>query len=524
MANRAAHLFTRAAADPAKLALIFEGERYSFAELATRVAEAAGGLARLGITQGTHVGVMLPSSPAFIIVQQALFVLGAVVSPMNIFYRPGEIEHAVRSCDLAYVIMTSGLLERVPARELISALRRVILIDAAVGIPDDDADLLTEAIASGEPCRILAPVAQSDVVLLLLTSATTGKSKGVMLTAANLAANYDRTPGWLGLDAAAVILCALPLYNTFGLNQCINAMLVTGATLVLLPRFDAGRCIEAAALHGCSFLPAVPTMLQKIVDHPDALNGALASIKIILTGGAPVPAALLRRVMAAMGPGTEVLTGYGLTEATALVTTTAVRLGSDGEIEHGRTIGQVLDGITLGVIDDDGHAVEAGLVGEFVVRGPNVMRGYYAAPDDTAAALTSGWLRTGDLGYIDAEGYAYIVDRKKDVIIRGGQNIYPADIEEVLYKVAGVAEAAVVGFPDELLGEVPVAFVALLPGSAVTAAELGERCKAELASYKLPGMIHLMPELPKGPTGKILRRGLKPQLVAATSTLEPLTS
>jgi long-chain acyl-CoA synthetase len=514
MFNRASHLFDRAETDGGKIALIFERERYTFAELATKVRAAAGGLARLGIGKGTHVGIMIPSSPDFIIVQQALFALGAVVSPLNIFYRPGEVAHAVQSCDLDYLVMSSELLERVPPGSAeTSPLRAVILTDNGGETSSKRALSLPDAIADGQPLTALMSIAEDDVAVLLLTSATTGKSKGVMLSAGNLASNYDRTPEWLGLGGDAVILCALPLYNTFGLNQCINAMLVTGATLVLLPRFDAKRCIEAIGRHHCTFLPAVPTMLQKIVDHPDARIGALSSIACIMTGGAPVPAALLRRVLGAVAADAEVLTGYGLTEATALVTLTPVRLGIDGDVEHGRTIGRVLDGMELGIMADDGRLLDVGTVGEIVVRGRNVMSGYYSAPDDTAAALADGWLRSGDLGYVDADGYAFIVDRKKDIIIRGGQNIYPADIEEVLYQVPGVAEAAVVGISDDILGEVPIAFVALASASNLSPSALIEHCKAELAHYKVPAVIHILAELPKGPTGKILRRALRDTMI-----------
>jgi long-chain acyl-CoA synthetase len=249
-------------------------------------------------------------------------------------------------------------------------------------------------------------------------------------------------------------------------------------------------------------------MLQKIIDFPGADESRLGSVTKILTGGAPVPAALLRRVLR-VAPRADVMSAYGLTEGTALVTMTPVRLGADGEIEHGRTIGRVLDGITLAIADDDGALCPTGEVGEIVIRGPNVMRGYYRAPDDTAVALAGDWLHTGDIGFIDAEGYVFIVDRKKDVIIRGGQNIYPADIEEVIYQVPGVAEVAVVGARDDLLGEVPVAYVALVPGCEVEEAAILERCVADLARYKIPAQIHFLPELPKGPTGKILRRELR---------------
>lgn len=505
MANRAAHLFAQASERPGAVALVCEDETISFAALADRVRAAAGALAVLGVGKGSHVGIWLPSCPDFIVIQQALFMLGAIVTPINVQYRPGELAHAVDCCDLGWIVTTAALGETLGS----APPSRLIAIDCAGDTPTLFS--LPAAVARAMPCAAMAEVDAGDLAMLLLTSATTGKAKGVMLSAGNLAANYDRTPGWLGLDQASVILCALPLYNTFGLNQCINAMLVTGCTLVLHARFDAERCIAAIGTHRCTFLPAVPTMLQKIIDHPAASREALHHLRRVMTGGAPVPPTMLRRLLA-LAPDVEVLTGYGLTEGTALVTLTTVRLGADGMIERDRSIGRVLDGMTLAILDEAGAPLPAGTSGEIVVSGPNVMRGYYRSPEDSAAALDGPWLRTGDIGYLDADGHAYIVDRKKDVIIRGGQNIYPADIEEVLYEVPGVCEAAVVARPDELLGEVPIAFVALRAGAEASEEAMIAHCRARLAGYKCPVTIAILGELPKGPTGKILRRALRPAL------------
>jgi len=508
MANRAAPLLARAAETPEATALIFEDVPISYAKLAGHARDAMNGLAALGVGRGDRVGLWLPSTPDFIIAQQALFLLGAVVTPLNILYRAQEVEHAVACCDLGRIITTGTL-----AATLADAPPCPLI---AMDLATDRGEVrsLPQAIGNAQPCDSIADPDDEELAMLLLTSATTGKAKGVMLSIANLAANYDRTPDWLGVHRRSVILCALPLYNTFGLNQGINAMLATGCAMVLLPRFDAEACIAAIAEHRCTFLPAVPTMLQKIVDHPAASREALGSLRTVMTGGAPVPSPLLRRLLE-LAPDVELLTGYGLTEATALVTLTQVRLGEDGRIGRERTIGRVLDGIDIAILDEDGRMQPAGASGEIAVRGPNVMAGYYHAPQDNAAALQGGWLRTGDIGYIDAEGYAFIVDRKKDVIIRGGQNIYPAEIEEVLYQVPGVTEAAVVARPDPVLGEVPVAFVALKAGCAPGIEQMTDHCRASLASYKCPASIEIRDELPKGPTGKILRRALRPAPGAA---------
>lgn len=506
MASRATHLFRLAAELPDRTALVFEGATHSFARLALEAQAMAGGLAALGIGHGDHVGLLLRASPDFILVQQALFALGAVVTPINILYRAGEIRHAVTCCALGHIVTTRDLADALDA----DMGCPLILLDA----PADDANSrsLPRAIDRAMPLPAPVPLLPEDMAMLLLTSATTGKAKGVMLSAGNLAANYDSTPGWLGLNEDSVILSALPLYNTFGLNQCINAMLVTGCTLILHARFDAAACINTIAAHRCTFLPAVPTMLQKILDHPSASRDSLGSLRTIMTGGAPVPSALLKRLLT-VAPDVRLLTGYGLTEATALVTLTQVRLGDNGAMERERTIGRVLNGMDLAIVDDNGAPCATGVNGEIVVRGPNLMAGYYRAPLDSAMALRDGWLRTGDIGHLDADGYAYIVDRKKDVIIRGGQNIYPADIEEILYQVPGVAEAAVIAREDAMLGEVPIAFVAFQPGRHPTPDQMLAHCRTHLAAYKVPAAITVLDELPKGPTGKILRRALRPQSV-----------
>lgn len=510
MANLSDHLFRQERERGEKRALVFEGRTFTFAEIAARVRRIAGGLSAFGVGVGTRVGLMVNARPEFIFFQQALFALGAVVSPLNIFYRKNEIAHVINSCDLEFLIMGAEFLERLP--ELGTASTATMKGVLAIGLGESSegglirsVDRLAEA---SRPIERPVSLESNAIGLLLNTSATTGKAKGVMLSIANIQANYDPTPGWLGLSEATVTLCALPLYNTFGLNQGINAMMATGATMVLMPRFDAGQCLKAIQDYRCTFFPAVPTMLQKLFDHPEVEQHDLKSINRIMTGAAQIPAALLERIYAAMGPDTEVMTGYGLTEGTAIVSLEHIQLDAEGKVLRPKSIGQVLPGIEMVFVGEDGRPTAPGEVGEICVRGPNVMQGYYKMPEETAVAIVDGWLHTGDLGLMDEGGHAYIVDRKKDVIIRGGQNIYPADIEEVIYGHPGVIEVAVVRAPDETLGEVPIAFVALSVPGSVTESEIIARCKEELAYYKVPAAVRFLPELPKGPTGKILRRAL----------------
>lgn len=514
MANLADHLFRQARERGPKPALLFEGDSFSFAALADRVRQIAGGLAAAGVANGARVGMLMGADPDFIMFQQAVFASGATFTPLNIFYRSNELLHVIHSCDLDCLIISADFIDRLPAPGTPGAetLRTIIVSGGPIDTADPRIVAADTLIASAHPLDAPVWLPDTAVGMMLNTSATTGKSKGVMLSIGNIRANYDRTPDWLGLDASTVTLCALPLYNTFGLNQCANALMATGGTMVLLPRFDALKCIDAIEEHRCTFFPAVPTMLQKLIDHPQALTRNLGSITRIMTGGAPVPASLIERIRKVMGPDTVIITGYGLTECTALATLEVIELDADGRIARPKSIGAPVPGVEMRIVAEDGKEAATGTVGEICIRGANVMQGYYRMPEESAIAVADGWLRTGDLGMIDADGCYYIVDRKKDVIIRGGQNIYPADIEEVLYQVPGVSEVAVVGAIDESLGEVPVAYVALKHGAKVSSDALLAHCKEELAYFKVPAAIRFLPELPKGPTGKILRRELRPLL------------
>jgi long-chain acyl-CoA synthetase len=493
MANMASHLFHRAQDCPTKTALVFGIQRFTFERIHRQVCGVAAALAEAGFKAGDKLGIMLATGPEFIVFEYAAFVLGGVVVPINTHYKSSELEYALGACgvdlliiqDLFAVLLTEEASVRLPM------LRRVWVLGPGHANSPMSWLLSAEALLTHTgSIGVVTERASDDVALMLHTSATTGKAKGVMLTVGNLQSNYDATPGWLGLTGEDCILCALPLYNTFALNQCINATLVTGATLVLLPRFDVEECLAAIQAHRCTFFPSVPTMLQKLLNAPTACDFDITSIRRLLVGAAPVPAPLLEQVYRTMGTQTVVMTGYGLTEAAALVSLEHVSLGADGNVLRPKSVGQVLPGMEMIVAGDDGLELSPGQIGQICIKGPNVMKGYYNNTDQTAEAVIDGWLQTGDLGMMDPDRHFYIVDRKKDLIIRGGQNIYPADIEDILYAHPAVAEAAVVGRPDEVLGEVPEAYVAFKPGTIATAEELLQLCRVELAYFKVPKRVH----------------------------------
>lgn len=509
MPNLARHLFRQAEERPGKLALVVNGREYSFGELCAQVLRAAGGLSACGFKVGSKIGLMMSSRAEFIVFQQAAFALGGVVSPMNVHYRADEIAHQVRSCDLEFLVIEGALLERLPPVVALGPQLRAILVLDPVGPLPHAIMRSAGPVLMGEPIDDLVDLPPEALGLLLSTSATTGKAKGVMLSIGNIQSNYDATPGWLKMSERDVILCALPLYNTFGLNQCINSTMLTGCTLVLLPRFEVPAVLDAIERYRATFMPAVPTMLQKILSDPATPGHDLRSIERIMVGAAPVPSVLLNRIHATMGHDVSVIEGYGLTEATAIVTVLHVQIDAEGRLLKPRSVGPTLPGIDMMIADPEMHALPPGEIGEICIRGPNVMQGYYMRPEETQAAVVDGWLRTGDLGKTDTDGHYYIVDRIKDVIIRGGQNIYPADIEEVLYRHPAIAEVAVVASADEEFGEVPVAYVAFRPGQEADPEALRELCRGALAGFKVPRRVVVMAELPKGPTGKILRKSLR---------------
>jgi long-chain acyl-CoA synthetase len=512
VSNIASHLFRQSRERATKTALIFGARQFTFSQIHGRVCSIAAGLAAAGFKAGDKLGIMVATAPEFIFFEYAAFTLGGVVVPLNIHYQSNEIEYALGSCDVDFLIIQDAFLGRLSPDVLqrLPDLRRLYVLGAwrPETAPARSASANT-LLDNANSVSAVTERESGDLALMLHTSATTGKAKGVMLTLANLQANYDRTPEWLGLAADDRILCALPLYNTFGLNQCINAIMVTGAAMVLLPRFDVGECLNAIQTHRCTFLPAVPTMLQKMLYDPRVSDFDLTSMRRLLVGAAPVPGPLLEQVYRTMGRDTVVMTGYGLTEAAALVSLEHTSLDAQGNLRRPKSIGRVLPGMQMIIADEEGKELAPNRVGQICIQGPNVMKGYYKMDTETANAVVNGWLLTGDLGIMDEDRYFYIVDRKKDLIIRGGQNVYPADIEEVLYRHPAVAEAAVVGRSDEVMGEVAEAFVALKPDSRATVHELMELCRAQLAYFKVPKDIHFLQELPKGPTGKILRRGLR---------------
>jgi long-chain acyl-CoA synthetase len=344
---------------------------------------------------------------------------------------------------------------------------------------------------------------EDDTAVILYTSGTTGKPKGAELTHANLGRNVGVAVDLLGFDPRSVVLGALPLFHAFGQVCGMNAAVAAGATLSLIPRFNASKALEIIERDRVTAFEGVPTMYAAMLNAPESDRCDTSSLRICVSGGAAMPVEVMRGFEQRFG--CIVLEGYGLSETSPIASFTH----PDRERKPG-SIGTPVEGVEMKVVDDNGDEVPPGESGEIVIRGHNVMKGYWKRPEATAEAIRDGWFYTGDIGRVDDDGYFYIVDRKKELIIRGGFNVYPREIEEVIYEHPAVREAAVIGIPHPELGEEVAAAIALKPGSTATEAEIRDHVKSNVAAYKYPRQVWFVDELPKGATGKILKREIVP--------------
>ncbi|BBY04664.1 long-chain-fatty-acid--CoA ligase [Mycobacterium seoulense] len=477
-----------------RTALRCDDLRFTYAEFDAAAARVATLLERAGVEPGDRVGVMLPNTPAFAIVFYGIMYRGAVAVPVNPLLKAREV---------AYYLLNSG------ARALFAT--PAFADTATTGARDagarcwlvDDAGLAE--LVAGVPAQD-SPVQRDDedIAVILHTSGTTGKPKGAMLTHGNLRRNADvsvRTLIETGPDD--VVMGCLPLFHVFGLTCGLNSSVLAGAMLTLVPRFDPRKALEVIERDRVTVFQGVPTMYSALLSVADeAVPGATHSLRTCVSGGAALPVQVLTDFEKAFG--CPVLEGYGLSESSPVAA-----FNHPNRPRKAGSIGTPIEGVEMRVVDLDGVEVPQGETGEVQIRGHNVMKGYWNLPDATAGSITAdGWLNTGDIGRVDSGGYFYIVDRTKDMIIRGGYNVYPREIEEVLYEHPAVAEAAVVAIPHDSLGEEVGAAVALKEGAAVAPEELRDYVKARVAAYKYPRLVWLVDALPKGPTGKVQKRDI----------------
>jgi long-chain acyl-CoA synthetase len=466
----------------------------SYGELDERSARFASLLREKGVKEGDRVGVMLPNVPDFPVAYYGVLRAGAVVVPMNVLLKRREIAFYLEDSGAKLLLAWHGFAE-----------------EARGGAADADAEMIevepaafASLLAEHEPAPGLVDTAEDETAVILYTSGTTGKPKGAELTHMNLFRNADvssRTTSEIG--QGDVVLGALPLFHSFGQTVSMNASLKVGACLTLVPRFDPGEALETMQRDGVTHFYGVPTMYGALLHHPERESFDTSALRICITGGASMPVEVLHGFEDAFGA--KVMEGYGLSETSPV----ACSNHPDRERKAG-SIGTPIEGVEMQLVDEDDNPVAQGEVGEVVIRGHNIMKGYWQRPEETADAMRGGWFHSGDMARTDEDGYFYIVDRKKDLIIRGGYNVYPREVEEVLYEHPKIREAAVVGVPHDEWGEEIGAAVVLHEGEELAPEEICAYVKDQIAAYKYPRIVWFLDDLPKGPTGKILKREIEP--------------
>ena len=500
---------------PDRVAISFCGQQLTYAHLNASADKVAAGLHALGIRAGDHVALSCPNLPWFPITYFGILKAGAVVVPLHVLLKPREIAYHLRDSHAKAYIAFEGT-DELPLGTMAKSGCAEAGCPLFILLPRDPAapagDALTLPSIMRDAATFEAPRRDdTDTAVILYTSGTTGSAKGAELTHGNMVSNAVTThdmlaPALQGGTDQRVALVTLPLFHSTAQTCQMNAGFYGGFRLVLMPRFDAAAVLEAFTREQIGCWIGVPTMYWSLLQHVRGSNadvsGAAASLRVCVSGGAPMPVEVMRdfeRVFNA-----RVLEGYGLSETAPVVAFNQLQRPS-----RPGTVGLPIFGVEIRCVDEHDSPVPAGERGEVVVRGPNVMKGYFDRPEATAEAMRGGWFRTGDIGQFDADGYLSIVDRKKDMILRGGFNVYPREIEEVLMTHPAVSLAAVIGVPDERLGEEVKAFVVLRPGAAANTDELVTWSREQMAAFKYPRRIEIRDALPIGPTGKVLKRELK---------------
>jgi long-chain acyl-CoA synthetase len=476
-----------------------DGRRFTYAEFESAVLRSASLLASSGVGKGDVVSLLLPNSAEYIIAYFACWSLGALAGPVNSLLKAEEIAYVMSNSEAKAILAHPQFLAAIESiRKDLRDLKAVIRFDDEAEATKDCTDKLDKI-----------QLASNDDAIIIYTSGTTGKPKGCLLTHGNVIANARQISEWLGFTEDDRLLTVMPLFHMNAVSVTTMSALYAGGSTVVSPKFSASHFWQIISDYQITSFGSVATMLSMLLSkYPDGVPQGLKTdqLRFAMCGSAPVPAETLKRFEETFN--CLVIEGYGLSESTCRSTfnppDTRRRAGSCG----------IPIGNEMRIVDDDGNEVENGQLGEIVLRGENILKGYYKNEEATATAFRNGWFHTGDIGYRDAEGFFYIVDRKSDMIIRGGENIYPREIDEVLYRHPAVAAAATIGVPDSLYGEEVAAFVVLKDEMQCDAEELMSHCREHLADFKCPKSIRIVDEIPKGPTGKLLKRELAKEYAA----------
>ena len=502
--NVATMLRESALKDPDKPLCHINDLTFTYAQVDEISGRVASALLATGLQRGDKVALQLPNLPQFLFSYFGLMKAGLVMVPLNPLLRAPEIRYHLEDSDAKVLITFEMFAEEAVkgAAELEGVTTYVVNLPGNDQRPEGTKHF--DELYFADDTRDIVPTGGDETAVLLYTSGTTGKPKGAELTHLNLYMNCTIAGELFGFQEDDIGVAVLPLFHVFGLSSVLNTSVRYGGTLVLIPRFELEPVVDAIEKHRCTIFSGVPTMYFGLLSM-DLSGRDLSSLRVGVSGGAAIPGEVIKGFEDKF-PGCVILEGYGLSESTSTTT-----FNVNAEQRKVLSIGKPIWGVQVEVVDENDTPLPPGEdnVGEIVIRGHNIMKGYYNKPEATAEAFKNGWFHTGDLAYRDEDGYLFVVDRKKDLVIRGGYNVYPREIEEVLYEHPAVAEAAVIGKPDPKLGEEVLAFVALKPGASADEAELIAYAKERLAAYKYPREVRIVEDLPKGATGKILKKELR---------------
>ncbi len=459
----------------------------------------AAALQTLGLKKGEHVAVLFPNSLDTLLAYFSIIKAGGTVIPINPVYTPREMTFILTNSE-AKILLTAASF-----REKISQIRpQIPFLSQIIYKEENEASIFSvlKKWASSPAALKSIELTPDDKAIIFYTSGTLGQPKGVILTHGNFSFSGPNIARAYGLGENDITIAVLPLVHVFAVASPVFGSLSSGGTVVIMERFEAEKVLQAIEYYGVTWFPGVPTMFNYLYHAYEKVGANINSLRMGLSGGASLSVELLKNWEKRFGA--FILEVYGLTESTGLVTANPVQ----GKRKAG-SIGVTVPHVQTRLVDKEGQEVKQGEVGELIFKGPNATKGYWKIPELTATTIRDGWVFTGDLAKQDEEGYFYIVGRKKELIITGGYNVYPREIEEVLYTHPAIYEAAVIGIPDEVKGEVPKAFISLHPGQSLSEKEVIEFCKKYLAPYKVPKQVEIRKELPKSSTGKILHRELK---------------
>jgi long-chain acyl-CoA synthetase len=500
--NLAVVLRESARRDPGKTAVILGEATLSYAQLDQLSDRVAASLTAGGLAPGDRVGLQLPNIPQFVIAYFGILKAGGVVVPMNVLLKAPEIAFQLEDSQARALITFGGFLaEAAKAAESASVTALYVVGESGAAGTGTAFEALLAGDAPGPQLALRSP---ADPAVIIYTSGTTGTPKGAVLSHITLYMNADIPGRLFEFSVGDTALVALPLFHVFALSSILNTCVLLGGTMTLVPRFDPVAVLETMQRDRVTVFMGVPTMFIALLQAVGGGDYDLSSLRVTVSGGAPIPAEVIDSFERRFG--VAILEGYGLSESAS--TATFNISVSERKVY---SVGKPIWGTSLQIWDEESRPLPRGAehVGEVVLRGQNIMTGYHNNPEATAKAFAGGWFHTGDLGYVDEDGFLFIVDRIKDLIIRGGYNVYPREVEEVLYAHPAVAEAAVIGVPDPKWGEEVRAIVAVKPGQSVTEAELIEFTRERVAAYKYPRQIEFRDSLPKGGTGKILKKELR---------------